>query len=84
MAKEVKKETKKAIKKETKKKEVKKVSKPKEPFFASVKKELKLVKWPSFKDIVKYTLATIIFVVLFIAFFEILNLIMAYIKGVFN
>ena len=56
----------------------------KESFFASVKKELKLVKWPTAKDIIKYTIATIIFCVIFVLFFELLNLIMAYVKGLLN
>lgn len=66
----------------TKKKE--KNNKPKEKFFEGIKKELKLVKWPSWKEILKYTVATIIFCVILVLFFELLNLIMAYVKGLFN
>jgi len=81
MAKEIK-------KKETKKKEtVKKDNKKKiqkEGFFNGIKKELKVVKWPSVKEIFKYTVATIIFCVVFVAFFEALNVIMAFVKGLFN
>ena len=76
MAKDIKK------KESTKKKETKKVQK--EGFFKCIRKELKLVKWPSAKEIVKYTIATIIFCIVLVAFFEALNVIMAYVKGLFN
>lgn len=70
-------------KKKVTKKKVKN-SKPKEKFLAGIKKELKLVNWPSAKDILKYTIATVIFCIILVAFFEILNVIMAYVKGLFN
>ena len=88
MAKEVK------AKKDAKEKDVKKVKKvdkkkketkvKKEGLFKGIKKEMKLVKWPSAKEIVKYTIATVIFCVVLVAFFEVLNLILAFIKGLFN
>jgi len=74
--------TKEVKKKDTKKKV--KDNKTKEKFFAGMKKELKLVKWPSAKEIFKYTLSTIIFCVILVLFFELLNVIMALIKGMFN
>lgn len=81
MAKE--KELKKKVEvKKPKKKE--KTNKSKEKFFPSLRKELKLVKWPTAKEILKYTIATILFCIVFVAFFELLNLIMAYVKGLFN
>ena len=52
-----------------------------EGYFKSIKKELKLVKWPEGKEIVKYTIATVVFCIIFVAFFELLNLIMAFVKG---
>ena len=64
-------------------KKVKKI-KNKEGFLKGLKKELGLVKWPTFKEIVKYTIATIVFCVILIAFFEVLNLVLAYIKELFN
>jgi len=81
-----------AKEKDIKKKEVKKTNtkkkeknnKPKEKFTEGVKKELKLVKWPTVKEILKYTLATILFCVVLVLFFEVLNLLMAFIKGMFN
>ena len=88
MAKEVKKTEKvkkvKNVKKSDKKGKVEKKKAPKEGFFKGIKKELKLVKWPSVKEIFKYTIATIIFCVVLVAFFEALNIIMAYVKGLFN
>ena len=72
-----------AKKLEEKKKVIKKKEK-KEKFFPSIKKELKLVKWPTFKDIFKYTVATIILCIIFVVFFELVNLLMAFIKGLFN
>lgn len=69
--------------KELKKKEKNKKVK-KEKFSVGLKKEMKMVKWPSFKELVKYTIATIIFCIIFVAFFELLSILMAYVKGMFN
>ena len=55
----------------------------KENFLKSVKKEMALVKWPTFKDVVKYTVATVIFCAIVCAFFLLLNLILSVIKGWF-
>ena len=64
------------------KKEVKK-SAPKESYVKQVRKELKLVKWPTIGEVVKYTIATIIFCVILVFFFILLNLFMSWIKGMF-
>lgn len=77
MAKEIKKQT-----KNNKKKTAKKVKK--ESLFKGIKKELKLVKWPTAKEILKYTVATIILCIIFVVFFLCLNGIMALVKGMFN
>lgn len=76
MAKETKKQTK------DKKKTTKKVKK--ESLIKGIKKELKVVKWPTFKEILKYTVATIVLCIIFVVFFLCLNGIMAYVKGMFN
>ena len=68
--------------KDKNKKEVKKVKK--DGLFKGIRKELKLVKWPTAKDIVKYTIATIVFCIIFALFFLLLTFIMAEIRGVFN
>ncbi len=49
-------------------------------FFSEVKKELSKVKWPSKKDMVKYSIATISFVIFFALFFYLIDLAVAFIK----
>ena len=65
-------------KKSTQKKEVKQ---PQEGYFKQVRKEMKLVKWPSAKDVLKYTISTIIFCIILCLIFMGLNLIMSLIRG---
>lgn len=75
------KETKKKV---TNKKSTKKVNKPKvkqESYLKSVKKEMKLVKWPTWKEVIKNTIATIVLCVIICGFFILLNLLLSYIKG---
>lgn len=50
-------------------------------FFKEVKSELGKVKWPNRKDMVKYSIATISFVIFFAAFFYLIVLVMALISG---
>ncbi|HCY44958.1 MAG TPA: preprotein translocase subunit SecE [Firmicutes bacterium] len=47
------------------------------------KQELKKVSWPSIKDILKYTGATIVFVLILAGFFSLLNLGLSFVKGLF-
>lgn len=78
-------------KKEKKEKNVKKVSKeakkkkakkaPKENYFKGVNKELKLVKWPTFGEVIKYTVSTIVFCLILCALFMFLNYLLALVKG---
>lgn len=49
-------------------------------FFHDVKKELSYVKWPIRKDMVKYSLATICFVLFFSLFFYAIDLVVALVK----
>lgn len=77
----VKEEKKKDTKKKTKNRERKA---PKENYFVGVRNELSKVKWPSKKEVFKYTMATIIFVLLLVGFFILMNLVMSGIKGAFN
>ena len=84
MAKEEKKVSKKVVKnkKETKKKNTKKeVKQPQEGYFKQVRKEMKLVKWPSAKDVLKYTISTIVFCLFLCLIFMGLNMIMSLIRG---
>ena len=69
--KETKKETPKKIKEKTKK----------TSWLGSVFKELKLVQWPNRKDMVKYSIATIVFIIFFALFFYAIELIMAFLKS---
>ncbi len=61
-----------------KKSEKKKVKK--DGFFHGVKVELSKVKWPTFSEMVKYTLATVIFCVLLALFFEGVSLLAIYVS----
>lgn len=74
--KEVKKDTKKKV--TTKKKET---SVKKEGWFKSVIKEVSKVKWPSKKELAKYSLVTIVFVIFFALFFYAIELLMALLKS---
>lgn len=85
MAKEAK-ETKKVTKvtKDAKKKnsKAKKVSiGPKESYVKKVKKELKLVKWPTAKEVLKYTISTVVFCLILCCLFMLLNLLLSVVKG---
>ncbi len=50
-------------------------------FFHEVRKELKKVTWPSKKNMIKYSIATIVFVVFFSLFFYLIEIILAAIKA---
>ena len=62
-------------KKENKKKE------KKESLFKQIQKEMKKVHFPSRKDMVKYSIATIVFVIFFAGYFYLIELVMAFIKS---
>ncbi len=64
------------------KKEKKKSNKPN--FFREVKGELSKVTWPTSKNMFKYTIATLVTVVFFGAYFYGINVLFAFIKGLFN
>lgn len=74
-----KKETQKTVKKD-KKNIVKKETKKKESLFKQIKKEMSKVHFPSKKDMVKYSLATISFVLFFGIYFFVIELVMALVK----
>ncbi len=79
--KEVKEKVNKKVKKE---KKAKKDKAPKENYFVGVRNELSKVKWPSKKEVLKYTVATIVFIVVLVVFFILLSMAMSAIKGAFN
>ncbi len=72
---------KKNIKEKSKKVEKKKVKVKKESFFVGVRKELSLVAWPSKKNVSKYTISTVIFILFVTGFFILLNLLLSVVKG---
>ncbi|MEG1494977.1 MAG: preprotein translocase subunit SecE [Bacilli bacterium] len=49
-------------------------------FFKETIKEVSKVKWPSRKDMVKYSVATIVFVLFFAVFFYLIDIIVALVK----
>ena len=49
-------------------------------FFEEVKKELDKVRWPNRKEMVKYSVATISFVIFFAVFFYLIDLAVAFVK----
>ena len=53
----------------------------KENYFNSVKNEMKKVKWPTKKEMLKYTISTLCFVVLFALYFFGIESLFAFIKG---
>lgn len=56
----------------------------KEGYFQTLKKEISNVKWPSIKDMLKYTIATLTFVIFFGGYFYLINFLFALLKGMFN
>ena len=75
------KEAKKNNVKTKKKKKKKKKKGPKESYFKKVNKELKLVKWPTLKEVLKYTISTIAFCIILCCLFMALNVILSIVKG---
>lgn len=67
----------------TKKKEAPKKQTKKQSFAKGVKSELKKVKWPERKEVIKYTIATVIFIIIFVALFAVLDLALSFVKGLF-
>ncbi len=63
------KDTKKSKDKKVVKKDTKKAVKVKKKPFAEFRSEFSKIKWPSKKEMVKYSIATIVFVVFFALFF---------------
>lgn len=53
----------------------------KKSFYKEVKSELKKVKWPSKKEMIKYSISTLCFVILFALFFFGIESLFALVKG---
>ena len=74
-------------KKKNQKNEIKKDKKKKikkENYFVGVKSEMSKVKWPTKQEVIKYTIATLIFIIVLVIFFVLLSLLMSFVKGAFN
>ena len=53
-------------------------------FFVSVKKEMKKVRWPKKKEMIKFSIATIIIICFFMLFFSLSDGIISWIVKVFS
>ena len=71
---------KKKIKKENKKAE--KAKEPKESLYQKIQNELDKVKWPTWKEIVKYTIITIAFCLVLAIFFQLITMLAAFIREI--
>lgn len=56
----------------------------KETYFEGLKSEVSKVKWPSKKEVMKYTFATVVLVLFLVGFFLLMWLLMTFITGVFK
>jgi len=65
------------VKKQVTKKKEKKQTKEKELFLTGVKKEMKKVRWPLKNEMIKYSVATLSFIIFFALFFALADLIIA-------
>ena len=52
-----------------------------ETYIDSIKSEMKKVKWPTKKEMIKYTISTLCFVILFALYFFGIESLFAFIKG---
>ncbi len=53
----------------------------KKSYIKEVKSEMKKVKWPTKKEMIKYTISTLVFVVVFALFFFGIESLFAFVKG---
>ena len=73
-----------APKKEKKEKKEKEHKDKKEGYFSKVRREMRKVVWPTFGEVVKYSLAVILFCVVLCLFFVGINAIASLVKGLFS
>ncbi len=50
-------------------------------FIGGVKKELDRVRWPNKKDMIKYSITTVLFIIFFATFFFLLDIIIAFVRS---
>ena len=53
----------------------------KKSFLKEVKAEMKKVRWPTKKEMVKYSITTLLFILLFAGFFYLIDVLFALLKG---
>lgn len=82
----MKKEEKKEVKKVTKSVKKVKVKKTKkgDNYLKQVVTETKKVKWPEFKEVVKYSIATLVFCAVLALYFQGLDFVSSFVRGLFN
>lgn len=56
----------------------------KDTYLSDVRAEMRLVRWPSVKEVVKYSVASLVFVLLFALFFYGIDLLFALVKDLIN
>ena len=59
-------------------------TKVKKNYLKAVRSEMSKVVWPKREEVIKYTVATVVFVVILVGFFLLLNLGLSVVKGVFS
>ena len=59
-------------------------TKAKKSYMKAVRSEMSKVVWPKKGELIKYTIATIVFVIIIVGFFLLLNLGLSVVKGVFS
>ena len=55
--------------------------KKKKHFWKDYRAELKKVKWPTAKEVLKYTISTVVFCLILCCLFMLLNLLLSVVKG---
>lgn len=50
-------------------------------YFKDVRKESKKIVWPSIKNLIKYSIATVVFIIIMALFFLLLSFIAAFLQG---
>lgn len=76
-----KKEKKVTVKKEKNTKKKKGLFRGIKSYFKGVKKEIGRIRWTSGKDLVKYSIATIMFVLFFGVYFYLIDLVVAFVRS---
>lgn len=64
-------------------KKEKKEKKNKKMFLSSTVSEMKQMRWPTGKEVLKYSITTIFLCLFFIGFFVLINLLASFVKGLF-